>query len=118
MGSLSSPAEPNEAPVQPGIRKFSKRKFSLLLSGNLIVWAGFIVMLMDIPVFSMDKIPVSLPQTLTVSGIVYNEARPCAIISDVVYGVGDIVNGYTVVRIDRSQVEFEKNGKTITRQIR
>ena len=104
-------------PKEPS-RKFRKGKFSLLLSSNVIVWVIFAVSVMDIKVFSMDQIPISLPQKLAVSGIVYNEKSPSAIISKQVYGIGDVVDGYTITRITRTDVEFEKNGKKLIRQTR
>ena len=99
-------------------KKLPKGKFSLLLSSNVIVWVIFAVSMMDIKVFSMDQIPIPLPQKLAVSGIVYNEKTPSAIISKQVYGVGDVVDGYTIIRITRTDVEFEKNGKKLIRQTR
>lgn len=100
-------------------KKLPKGKFSLLLSGNLIVWVIFAVSFMDIKVFSMDTVSLpKIPQKLAVSGIVYSKTSPSAIISKQVYGVGDIVDGYTINRITRTEVEFEKNGKKLIRQTR
>ena len=100
-------------------KKLSKGKLSVLLSGNLIVWMIFAVSFLDIKVFSMNTISLpKIPQKLAVSGIVYNEKSPSAIISQQVYGVGDIVDGYIISRITRTQVEFEKNGEKLVRQTR
>ncbi len=100
-------------------KKLPKGKFSLLLSSSVIVWVIFAVSVMDIKVFSMNQIPIPrIPQKLAVSGIVYNENTPSAIISKQVYGVGDVVDGYTIIRITRTDVEFEKNGKKLIRQTR
>ena len=100
-------------------KKLSKGKLSVLLSGNLIVWMIFAVSFLDIKVFSMNTISLpKIPQKLAVSGIVYNEKSPSAIISKQVYGAGDIVDGYTISRITRTEVEFEKNGKKLIRQTR
>jgi len=100
-------------------KKLSKGKLSLLLSGNLIVWMIFAVSFLDIKVFSMNTISLpKIPQKLAVSGIVYNEKSPSAIISKQVYGVGDVVDGYTISRITQTEVEFEKNGKKLIRQTR
>ena len=119
---MSSPADSEVIVESAGERsvkkKLPKGKFSLLLSSNVIVWVIFAVSLMDFKVFSMDQIPISLPQKLAVSGIVYNEKSPSAIISKQVYGIGDIVDGWTITRITRTEVEFDKNGKTLTRQTR
>ena len=100
-------------------KKLSKGKLSLLLSGNLIVWMIFAVSFLDIKVFSMNTISLpKIPQKLAVSGIVYNEKSPSAIISKQVYGVGDVVDGYTISRITQTEVEFEKNGKKLVRKTR
>ncbi|MHC4232572.1 MAG: hypothetical protein ACYTEM_01500 [Planctomycetota bacterium] len=100
-------------------KKLSKGKLSVLLSGNLIVWMIFAVSFLDIKVFSMNTLSLpKIPQKLAVSGIVYNEKSPSAIISKQVYGVGDIVDGYIISRITRTQVEFEKNGEKLVRQTR
>ena len=100
-------------------KRLSLGKFTLLLSGNLIVWLIFAVSLLGADALSMDKISKAhLPRKLEVSGIVYNEKNPSAIIEKEVYGIGDVVDGYTIIRITRTEVEFEKNGKKIIRQTR
>jgi hypothetical protein len=99
-------------------KKISKGKFSLLLGGNLVVWVFFFVSVLNLTGFSMNHIPVQLPQTLSVSGIVYSETSPHAIISKEAYGVGDVVSGWKIVDISRTEVRFEKDGKTLARQVR
>ncbi len=120
--SISVPAEPTAttpAEEPPVRKKLPKGKFSLLLSSNVIVWVIFAVSLLDIKGFSMSRVPIPrIPQKLTVSGIVYNETAPSAIIAKQVYGVGDRVEGYTITRITRTEVEFEKNGKKLIRKTR
>ncbi len=118
MSGSDSGTTTESAGKQSVKKKLPKGKFTLLLSSNVIVWVIFAVSMMDIKVFSMNQIPISLPQKLAVSGIVYNEKSPSAIISKQVYGVGEVVGGYTISRITRTEVEFEKNGKKLIRQIR
>ncbi|MCD6175142.1 MAG: hypothetical protein J7K65_05150 [Planctomycetes bacterium] len=119
MSGSDSGTTTESAGKQSVKKKLSKGKFSLLLSSNVIVWVIFAISFMDIKVFSMDQISVPhIPQKLAVSGIVYNEKSPSAIISKQVYGVGEVVGGYTIRRITRTEVEFEKNGKKLIRQIR
>ncbi len=118
MSGSDSGTTTESAGKQSVKKKLPKGKFTLLLSSNVIVWVIFAVSMMDIKVFSMNQIPISLPQKLAVSGIVYNEKSPSAIISKQVYGVGEVVGGYTIRRITRTEVEFEKNGKKLIRQIR
>ena len=98
--------------------KLSKGKFALLLSGNLIVWVIFMVGVMDIHVFSMTSGSLPrIPQKLAVSGIVYSETTPTVILSNQVYGIGDVVDGYTITRITQTEVEFQKGNKKIIRQV-
>ena len=119
MSGLDCGTTTDPAGKRPVKKKLPKGKFSLLLSSNVIVWVIFAVSMMDIKVFSMDQISIPhIPQKLSVSGIVYNEKTPSAIISKQVYGVGDIVDGYTIIRITRTDVEFEKNGNKLIRQTR
>ena len=99
-------------------KKFSKGKFSLLLGGNLIVWVIFLVSILDIDVLSMHS--VSMPHiisNLDVKGIVYNETSPSIIIANEVYGLGEVVDGYTITRITRTDVEFKKDDKIVVRQV-
>jgi type II secretory pathway component PulC len=119
MAGFDSGSTSDSAGKRSAKKKLPKGKFSLLLSGNLIVWVIFAVSFMDIKVFSMNaKSLPKIPQKLAISGIVYNEKSPSAIISKQVYGVGDVVDGYTISRITRTEVEFEKNGKKLIRQTR
>lgn len=95
-----------------------KGKFTLLLGGNLIIWVIFAVSIFDLNVFSMDGISMPhIPQKLAVSGIVYSETSPSVIISNQVYGIGDVVEGYTVSKITPTEVEFRNGDKTILRQV-
>ena len=104
---------------RPPKRKLSKGKLSLLVGGNLIVWVIFIVSIMDINVFSMNSVSMpKMPQKLAVSGIVYNEQSPSVIISNQVYSLGDVVDGYAISRITRTEVEFQKGRKKLIRKVR
>jgi len=100
-------------------RRMSRGKFAMLLSGNLIVWVIFLVLIFDLKVFSADGVSMpKLPQKLAVNGIVYNESSPTVLIGKQACGIGDVVDGYTIIRITPTQVEFEKNGKKLIRQAR
>lgn len=52
-----------------------------------------------------------------VKGIVFSSTRPTAIIGDQIVAVGEVVNGITVVKINKDSVEFEKDGETWTQQV-
>lgn len=98
-------------------KKISKGKFSLLLSSNLIVWLIFAVSFFDLEVFSMPSLPPSInPGAFKVTGIVYNEISPSAIVDNEIYGVGDEIDGYTITAIGRTEVVFRKGDKIIVRQ--
>jgi len=57
-------------------------------------------------------------QTLAVKGIVYTEDNPFAIIGARIVRTGEKVSGVTVVKINKNSVEFEKDGKRWTQQVR
>ena len=100
-------------------KKLPKGKFTMLLGGNLIVWMVFLVSVFDLKVFSMPSLSMpKMPQKLAVSGIVYNKEEPTVIISSQVYGIGDEVDGYTIVEITPNHVEFQNGDETLIRQVR
>jgi len=53
-----------------------------------------------------------------ISGIVYSEQKPAAIISGKIACQGESANGVKIVRIYRDRVEFEKNGKKWEQKVR
>lgn len=53
----------------------------------------------------------------TVVGILYSEENSCALINRELVHEGDITNGVKVVKIDRCEVEFERNGKKWTQKV-
>jgi len=54
---------------------------------------------------------------LTVKGILYSEDNPAAVIGARIAHVGDMIAGATIVKITKSSVEFEKDGKRWTQAI-
>lgn len=52
-----------------------------------------------------------------VSGIVFSEDRPAAVVGTQVLYEGDVKNGVTVVKITKEQVKFEKNGRLWTQEV-
>jgi hypothetical protein len=56
--------------------------------------------------------------TVVIRDIVYSEDRPSALIGSKIVHVGDVINGITIVKIDRDSVEFEKNGKRWEQKVR
>jgi len=58
------------------------------------------------------------PTVGLVSGIVYSELKPAAIIGGKIVRQGEAANGIKIVRIYRDRVEFEKNGKKWEQKVR
>ncbi len=52
-----------------------------------------------------------------VTGIMYAEEKPSAVVGDKIVYEGDIVDGVKVVKIYRDKVEFEKKGKRWTQGV-
>jgi len=57
------------------------------------------------------------PAGLIVRGIVHSEDKPRAIIGTELVQEGDVVQGATVLRINRKTVEFEQNGRTWIQEV-
>jgi hypothetical protein len=92
-----------------------KVKFLLLLVVNVVVW---------IVVYNIwaGEAQIPLWEFLTtnrgmVTGIMYNQENPCAIVQGEVVHEGDTVRGYKVVKIRREEVEFEKDGEIFTKRV-
>jgi len=52
-----------------------------------------------------------------VKGIVYSEDNPCAVVGDRIVSAGDVVNGATIVKINRDSVEFSAADKKWTQKV-
>jgi len=52
-----------------------------------------------------------------VTGIICDDSNPGALINDEVRNEGDIINGAQVIKISKTDVLFEKNGKTWTQEV-
>lgn len=52
------------------------------------------------------------PPPLKLQGILFHPSRPTAMINGKTVGIGDLVSGARVLRIDRQEVAVERDGKT------
>jgi hypothetical protein len=52
-----------------------------------------------------------------VKGIVYSDDNPCAVVGDRIVSAGDVVQGATVVKINRDSVEFAIGDKNWTQKV-
>lgn len=68
------------------------------------------------PAATADPTTTQLDQ-LVVTGIVFSQTNPSAIISGSIVNQGEQVMGVTVVKINKESVEFEKDGKTWTQPV-
>ncbi len=122
--TLSTGLAEDEAarPTGPAVRQEErasrpnkKVKFLLLLAVNVVVW---------IVVYNIwaGEAQIPLWEFLTanrgmVTGIMYNQENPCAIVYGEVVHEGDTIRGYKVVEIRREEVEFEKDGETLAKRV-
>ena len=65
---------------------------------------------------ALDFLPTSTNKVV-VTAIVYGEENASAVVSGSVVHEGDIVEGFKVVKIYEDKVEFEKKGKSFTKQV-
>ena len=111
-----SPPEERPAPLLKRPPVFKKRLwFLLLLLANVISWTCVYGL------WTGNRQPILRLLALDrarVTGIICDEENPGAIVCDRVVHEGDTINGYKVVKIYEDKVEFEKNGKVVTRQLR
>jgi hypothetical protein len=68
------------------------------------------------PATTTDPTTTQMDQ-LVVTGIVFSETNPSAIISGSIVNEGEQVMGVTVVKINKETIEFEKDGKTWTQPV-
>ncbi len=111
----SSPAGACVGQAASASKPSKKVKFLLLLVVNVVVW---------VVVYNIwageGRIPVWEFLTANrgmVTGIMYNQENPCAIVCGEVVHEGDIVEGCRVVEIRREEVEFEKDGEIFTKRL-
>jgi hypothetical protein len=57
------------------------------------------------------------PQELAVTGILFSQDNPAAVIGTRIAHVGDTIAGATIVKINLTTVEFEKDGKSWTQTV-
>ncbi len=111
--------QPAREVVQPKrIRPSSKKRVKVLWLLLMIVLILGVVVYYLWPAGLISPTLESLPTNkVVVSAIVYSEENASAIVSNRVVHEGDMINGYKVAKIHIDKVEFEKNGKSFTKQV-
>ncbi|MHC4624455.1 MAG: hypothetical protein ACYS4W_11200 [Planctomycetota bacterium] len=101
--------------ARSGLRLFKRSiLFCVLLAANVIMWS----VVYDLWGGRSPRVKQLLAfGESPVSGIMYSDDSPCAIVRDEVVEEGDTVGGYRVVKIYRHKVELEKDGRILTRQV-
>lgn len=111
-------ARPAKKAPKPKVRvRSSKRGMKLLLLFLVVVSLGIAAYyLWDAGIIShpLDYLPI---KRVEVTAIVYGEDNRSAIVSGKVVCEGDVINGCKVVKIEKYTIEFEKNGRTFTKQV-
>ncbi len=65
---------------------------------------------------ALHRVVVS-QKNLAVTGILYSEDNPSAIIGGAIVKEGDMIDDVKVVKIRKNSVEFEKNGEKWTQEM-
>ncbi|MGA1980032.1 MAG: hypothetical protein ABSG99_05660 [Sedimentisphaerales bacterium] len=81
---------------------------------NTPLWKLFTASVIDDLWTTRKSTPTKLG---TVVGIIHSEENPCVLINHKLVHEGDITNGVKVVKIDRYEVEFERNGERWTQKV-
>jgi hypothetical protein len=67
--------------------------------------------------FSPPSPPMVVVMDTTVTGILYSEDNPTALIGHQIVHEGDAVDGVSVIKIHKNKVEFAKNGRRWTQAV-
>lgn len=123
--------EPNEDKKAPGKNISSpkkKVKFWFLLAANVIVLTVLYNLLAPESFWKPATAIASLTENIQgwksnasdkikLTGIMYYDQKPSAMVCGQVVYEGDTIAGYKVVKIHRQKVEFEKDGIYSTKQL-
>jgi hypothetical protein len=113
-GRVSVPEEQPVAVVKSPSASRKRLWFLLLLLANVISWTYLCTLWTGTQSELLRLLPFNRAM---VSGIIYHEENPSAIVWDRVVYQGDTIDGYKVVRISKDEVEFEKDGKTLIKRV-
>jgi len=116
------------AGIQPKVEKKSIK--SLLLLGAVVLGVGVVIAVgIDYYYYFKPKLKDAVAlhraavsrkalvsrKNLAITGILYSEDNPSAIIGGAIVREGDMIDDVKVVKIHKNSVEFEKNGEKWTR---
>ena len=92
-------------------------KFWVFLMAVVVLCVGgYFVWSTDLMSSALDFLPTSTSKII-VTAIVYGEENASAVVSGTVVHEGDTVEGCKVVKIHENEVEFERKGKSFTKQV-
>ena len=111
-------APPAKKKAKPKVRvQSSRRGMKRLLFFLVIVSigiAGYYIWDAGMISHPLDYLPI---KRVVVTAIVYGEDNRSAIVSEKVVCEGDVINGCKVIKINKYEIEFEKNGRRFTKGI-
>ncbi|HUT29999.1 MAG TPA: hypothetical protein VMX13_09415 [Sedimentisphaerales bacterium] len=113
-GRVSVPEQEPVAVVKSPSASRKRLWFLLLLLANVISWTYLYALWSGRQSELLRLLPFNRAM---VTGIIYQEQNPCAIVRGRVAHEGDMIDGYKVVKIHKDRVEFEKNGRIVIRQV-
>ena len=93
------------------------RKVKLWLFLTIIACLGVFFYYLWTADFISPALDMLHSDEVVVTAIVHGDDKATAVISGSVVHEGDVVNGYTVVKIQKEKVELEKNGRRLTKQV-
>lgn len=116
----SNPGLPAQEVTQPKIHmslpkgRKAKIQFGLLLAANVIVAA----IVYNLYATEESAIGRFITREEMITGIIYCQDNPCAIVHGEVVHEGDMVGKYKVIKIHKDKVELEKRGKCFTKRLK
>lgn len=92
------------------------KSWLFLMTVGVLCVAGYFVWSMDLMSSALEYLPTSTSKVI-VTAIVYGDESASAVVSGSVVHEGDTVEGCKVVKIHADKVEFERKGKSFTKQV-
>ena len=109
-------------PKQPKSSRFSlKALFNTMKQKRMVILIPILFILLVFVLnrnFGILGISMAYSGRPNVSGVLYNEENPSAVIGNRVVYEGDKVADSIIVKIDRDSVEFERNGQRWTQKVK
>ena len=90
----------------------------IIMSMLLLVLVAVIAIMIGYYQWTCEKQQIAATRHGVVTGVLLADGKPSAVIDTDVVHEGTIIHGIKVVKIHKGKVEFEKNNKRWTQQLR